>query len=182
MKIYTKKGDKGETSLFGGEKVWKDNPRINAYGTVDELNSVIGIAVLECKSMELKDNLRSIQSELFTVGSDLATPLEKSEKKSFISRVDENFSLRLEKLIDKYEEELPELKNFILPGGSKGAAFLHLARTICRRAERQVVTLMKDVEINPQIEIYLNRLSDFLFVAARLENHICGIEDVIWKR
>lgn len=182
MKIYTKKGDKGETSLFGGGKVWKDNPRIKAYGTIDELNSVIGIAITECQSEELKEILRSIQSELFTIGSDLATPLEKEKKGLEIPRIDEHFSKRLEELIDKFDALLSELKNFILPGGSKGSAFLHLARTVCRRGEREVVTLMKEVEINPQIEVYLNRLSDLLFILARYENKVCGIDDIKWQR
>lgn len=180
MKIYTKQGDKGETRLFGGQKVSKDDQRIKAYGTVDELNSILGIAILECKSEELKEVLGSIQSELFNIGADLATPLE-DEKKSIIKRIDETYINRLEQLIDKYEEKLPVLKNFILPGGSKGSAYLHLARTVCRRAEREVVALMKDVEINNQIEVYLNRLSDLLFVLARVENRVNGIEDIKWN-
>ncbi|MDH7604786.1 MAG: cob(I)yrinic acid a,c-diamide adenosyltransferase, partial [Melioribacter sp.] len=111
-------------------------------------------------------------------GADLATPNNKSVK---IVRTDENFTKRIENLIDKYDEKLPELKNFILPGGSKAASYLHLARTVCRRAEREVVSLIKEVEINPQIEVYLNRLSDLLFVLARYENYINGIEDIKWN-
>lgn len=178
MKIYTKQGDEGKTSLLGGERVWKDNQRIQAYGTVDELNAILGIVVTELKSEELKEELRSIQSELFTIGADLATPNNKSVK---IVRVDNNFTKRIEVLIDKYDEKLPELKNFILPGGSKASAYLHLARTVCRRAEREVVSLIKEVEINPEIEVYLNRLSDLLFVLARYENYISGIEDIKWN-
>ncbi|MEG8988723.1 cob(I)yrinic acid a,c-diamide adenosyltransferase [Ignavibacteria bacterium 4148-Me] len=178
MKIYTKQGDGGKTSLLGGEKVWKDNQRIKAYGTVDELNAILGIVITESKSEELIRELRSIQSELFTIGADLATPNNKSVK---IVRTDENFTKRIENLIDKYDEKLPELKNFILPGGSKAASYLHLARTVCRRAEREVVSLIKEVEINPQIEVYLNRLSDLLFVLARYENYINGIEDIKWN-
>ena len=178
MKIYTKQGDEGKTSLLGGERVWKDNQRIQAYGTVDELNAILGIVVTELKSEELKKDLRSIQSELFTVGADLATPNNKSVK---IVKVDNNFTKRIETLIDKYDEQLPELKNFILPGGSKASAYLHLARTVCRRAEREVVSLIKEVEINPEIEVYLNRLSDLLFVLARYENYISGIEDIKWN-
>lgn len=178
MKIYTKQGDEGKTSLLGGERVWKDNQRIQAYGTVDELNAILGIVVTELTSEELKEELRSIQSELFTIGADLATPNNKSVK---IVRVDNNFTKRIEALIDKYDEKLPELKNFILPGGSKASAYLHLARTVCRRAEREVVSLIKEVEINPEIEVYLNRLSDLLFVLARYENYISGIEDIKWN-
>ncbi|MEJ5350451.1 MAG: cob(I)yrinic acid a,c-diamide adenosyltransferase [Melioribacteraceae bacterium] len=178
MKIYTKQGDEGKTSLLGGERVWKDNQRIQAYGTVDELNAILGIVVTELKSEELKEELRSIQSELFTIGADLATPNNKSVK---IVRVDNNFTKRIEALIDKYDEKLPELKNFILPGGSKASAYLHLARTVCRRAEREIVSLIKEVEINPEIEVYLNRLSDLLFVLARYENYISGIEDIKWN-
>ncbi|MEG8945812.1 cob(I)yrinic acid a,c-diamide adenosyltransferase [Rosettibacter firmus] len=179
MKIYTKKGDKGETYLLGGQKVWKDDRRIMAYGTVDELNSVLGISILECNSKELKDVLTGIQSELFNIGADLSLPVE--NKNSRISRIDENYVKKLEELIDKFDKKLPELKNFILPGGTKGAAYLHLARTVCRRAEREVVALMKDVEINPQIQVYLNRLSDLLFVLARYENNFSGIEDIKWN-
>ncbi len=178
MKIYTKKGDKGETHLFGGQIVPKSDQRLKAYGTVDELNSVLGIAILECKSEEHKKILICIQSELFCIGADLATPSEISNVK--INRIDETYVKRLESFIDKLDEKLPELKNFILPGGTKGAAYLHLARTICRRAEREVVALMKDVEINPQIEVYLNRLSDLLFVIARSENYFTGVEDTKW--
>jgi len=178
MKIYTKQGDGGKTSLLGGEKVWKDNQRIKAYGTLDELNAILGIIITESKSEELKGELRSIQSELFAIGADLATPNNKSVK---IVRIDESYAKRVENLIDKYDEKLPELKNFILPGGSKAASYLHLARTVCRRAEREVVSLIKEVEINPQIEVYLNRLSDLLFVLARYENYINGIEDIKWN-
>ncbi|MCX7797269.1 MAG: cob(I)yrinic acid a,c-diamide adenosyltransferase [Melioribacter sp.] len=181
MKIYTKKGDKGETFLLGGQKVFKDNQRIRAYGTLDELSSILGIALLECESLELKEVLRSIQAELFDVGADLALPLEKDSENTKIKRIDETYVSRLEQIIDNFDERLPILRNFILPGGSKGAAYLHLARTVCRRAEREVVALMKDVEINAQIEVYLNRLSDLLFVLARYENYVQGIEDIKWN-
>ena len=182
MKIYTKTGDKGETSLFGGQRVWKDDLRINAYGTVDELNSVLGVAICEVSNEEQKEVLKSIQNDLFTLGSDLATPLEKENKNFVIPRVDEKFIVRLEKLIDKYEKQLPELKNFILPGGSKSAAFLHAARTVCRRAEREVTALSKQVDIGNQILIYLNRLSDLLFVLSRYENHSNGTPEPTWQK
>ncbi len=182
MKIYTKTGDKGETSLFGGKRVLKDDLRLNAYGTTDELNSILGLAVIEVKSDELKSIIKSIQNDLFTLGSDLATPLEKENKSFVIPRVDEKFSLRLESLIDKFDSQLPGLKNFILPGGSKGAGCLHLARTVCRRGEREVVSLSKVVDIGNHIVVYLNRLSDLLFVLARFENLSNGFEDTVWQK
>ena len=181
MKIYTKTGDKGETSLLGGKRVWKDDLRIQAYGSIDELNSIIGVAMADVKNTELREVLQSIQHELFVVGSDLAAPIE-SDVKKFISRVDENFSTRLEKIIDKYDGQLPELKNFILPGGLISAAFLHNARTVCRRAERNVVTLSKSEFVGPEIEKYLNRLSDLLFVLARFENFSNGVKDIFWQK
>ena len=182
MKIYTKTGDKGETSLFGGKRVWKDDLRINAYGTIDELNSGLGVAICEITCEEQKEVIRSIQNDLFTLGSDLATPFDKVSKNSVIPRVDEKFIVRLEELIDNYEKQLPELKNFILPGGSKGAALLQVARTVCRRAEREVTALSKQSDIGKQILIYLNRLSDLLFVLSRYENHINGTPEPTWEK
>ncbi len=182
MKIYTKTGDKGETSLFGGQRVPKNNLRISSYGTVDELNSFIGSSISEINNKELKTVLESIQNDLFTLGGDLATPKEKGNKGFVVPRVDKEFVLRLESLIDLYDDKLPELKNFILPGGSKGAAFLHIARSICRRAEREVVALANIEEIEQQIIVYLNRLSDLLFVLARFENYSQNINDIIWQK
>lgn len=182
MKIYTKTGDKGETSLFGGKRVWKDDPRICAYGTVDELNALLGVAITELTNEELKDVARGIQNDLFTVGSDLASPHESNNKNFVIPRVDQIFINRLEELIDKFDSQLPELKNFILPGGLKGSAVLHHARTVCRRAEREVVSLSKIVEINFHVEVYLNRLSDLLFVLARFENSSNNSADIVWQK
>ncbi|MGE5402483.1 MAG: cob(I)yrinic acid a,c-diamide adenosyltransferase [Ignavibacteriales bacterium] len=182
MKIYTKTGDKGETGLFGGGRVPKDHLRIEAYGTVDELNSIFGIIIAEIKDEGLKTLLEGIQSQLFTVGSDLAAPKDKENSAFRIPRVEKSFIEEAEKAIDLYSEKLDELKNFILPGGSRGAAYLHLARTVCRRAERCVVSLNKTVETGENIIVYLNRLSDLLFVLARYENKISGIPDVIWKK
>lgn len=182
MKIYTKTGDNGETSLFGGKRVWKDNLRISAYGTIDELNAQIGLTITEIKSLELIEILKSLQHELFTIGSDLATPSEKEIKNFSVPRINENYVLRLEKLIDEIDSQIPPLKNFILPGGSKGSANLHLARTICRRAEREIVALKKEENINPEIEKYINRLSDLLFVMARYENHYQNISDIAWQK
>jgi cob(I)alamin adenosyltransferase len=182
MKIYTKTGDKGDTALFGGKRVDKDNSRIKAYGTVDELNSVIGLAVAEVRSEEVKSVLLKIQNELFTVGSDLATPEENINSSKYVSRIDEQNTIHLENIIDRFDSKLPGLTNFILPGGIKGAAFLHNARTICRRAEREIVSLSKEEKTNPSILIYLNRLSDLLFVLARYENFVSGIDDIPWNK
>ncbi len=181
MKIYTKGGDKGETGLFGGERVPKNSQRIEAYGTIDELNSFIGQAVTEVKSEEVKELLISIQSQLFTAGSDLATPRSEKNDKYNIPRVPIEFYENAEIQIDKFEAELEPLKNFILPGGSKAAALLNICRTTCRRAERRVVALKSAEEIGDNIIIFLNRLSDLFFVLARYENMISGIPDTIWK-
>ncbi len=181
MKIYTKGGDKGETGLFGGERVSKDSPRIEAYGTVDELNSFIGLALTETKDNEVKKLLEKIQNVLFILGLDLASPDDEKNKNHSIPRISKINYEEIEKEIDKYDAHLDELKNFILPGGSKGTALLHICRTICRRAERRVVALNNSVNLNPDIIILLNRLSDLFFVLARYENKISGIEDVKWQ-
>lgn len=182
MKIYTKTGDEGETSLFGGKRVWKNDSRLIAYGTVDELNSTIGLAISESIPLELIEVLKSIQNELFTIGSDLATPFDKGNKGFVIPRINEEYVENLEKIIDRFDAKLPELKNFILPGGTKGASIIHMARTVCRRCEREVVALSKIEQINLVVEKYLNRLSDLLFVLARYENFSAGIPDVDWKK
>ncbi len=181
MKIYTKTGDKGETGLFGGERVKKNSLRIEAYGTVDELNSFIGLAFTEVKDNELRNILLKIQNELFVVGSDLATPENEKNKNLKIKRVPDEFYIDVEKVIDEYENKLEPLKNFILPGGSKCAALLHVSRTVCRRAERIVVELNSRENINKNIIIFLNRLSDLLFVIARYENSISNIPDTKWN-
>ncbi|MGB5530230.1 MAG: cob(I)yrinic acid a,c-diamide adenosyltransferase [Ignavibacteriaceae bacterium] len=180
MKIYTKTGDKGETGLFGGERVSKDSLRISAYGTVDELNSFIGLAITEVKDEGIKKNLLKIQNQLFVVGSDLATPEDEKTKKLNIQRTPASFYTDIERMIDDYEEQLDELRNFILPGGSKGAAILHICRTICRRAEREVVALKNSVTICENIIIFLNRLSDLLFVLSRFENKVSNHPDTKW--
>ena len=181
MKIYTKTGDKGETGLFGGERVSKNSPRINAYGTIDELNSFIGMVIIEVKDEKVKKDLNEIQNKLFTVGTDLATPDTNKNKKLKIKRTPPEYASEMENLIDTYSLKLEELRNFILPGGSKGAALLHVCRTICRRAEREVVALNEEVKIGSNIIIFLNRLSDLFFVLSRYENKISNIPDVIWN-
>ncbi|MCI0712455.1 MAG: cob(I)yrinic acid a,c-diamide adenosyltransferase [Chloroflexi bacterium] len=180
MKIYTKTGDEGETSLFAGGRVPKNHLRLHTYGTVDELNSVIGLARAFDIDDALNEMLERVQQELFHVGSDLATPLEADVE--WVVRVKDEQVSRLEHEIDQLSEELEPLKNFILPGGTQAAATLHQARTVCRRAERWLAALNEEENINPTALQYINRLSDWLFVMARAANHRAGVDDVIWKR
>jgi cob(I)alamin adenosyltransferase len=181
MKIYTGFGDKGRTRLFGGTVVDKDHLRIQVYGTLDELNSVIGLAISFEVDKALEKQLIEIQNDIFRISSILASPDEKSKKnlKQSVSQDDVN---KIERWIDTLDEQLPVLKNFILPGGSKSASFLHLARTVCRRAERHLNTLSKTVNINGRIVIYINRLSDLFFVMARYANKEAHVEDVLWQK
>ncbi len=181
MKIYTKTGDEGKTSLFGGKRVDKNSVRLEAYGTVDELNSVIGIAVAEGASEKVNLILKELQNQLFLLGSDLATPLDETKIKIEVPRTTPETVEKLEHWIDELDEELPELKVFILPGGTKSAAYLHLARTVCRRAERNTVELAGREQINEFVVKYLNRLSDLLFVLARYENFANNVPDVNWE-
>jgi len=180
-KIYTKTGDKGDTGLFGGGRVPKHSLRIDAYGTVDELNSFIGLDCTEVKNDDIKILLEKIQNELFTVGSNLAAPDIEKDKNNIIPKVTEEFIKDAEIVIDKFEEKLEPLKNFILPGGSKAASLLHVCRTICRRAERKVVELKSKEIINDNIVIFLNRLSDLFFVLARYENQVSNVSDTKWN-
>lgn len=178
MKIYTKRGDSGETSLFGGDRVSKSADRIEAYGSVDELNSFVGLAA----SYELSERgttyLRKVQELLFTLGADLATPPSAETRIDRIAKSDTQY---LEKAIDTMEEELESLKNFILPGGSHAGATLHIARTICRRAERSAVSCAEADSISEECLKFLNRLSDFFFVMARYENKQAGVREESWK-
>ncbi len=178
MKIYTKTGDAGETGLFAGGRVAKDSLRVEAYGAVDELNAVIGLARTVTDDATLAAALARISSELFSLGADLATPLDAGS--AWIVRVDDALTARLEGEIDGFEADLPPLTNFILPGGTPAAAHLHLARTVCRRAERRAVHLAHVEPLNDAALRYLNRLSDWLFVAARLANHRAGRADEPW--
>ncbi|MBZ0201272.1 MAG: cob(I)yrinic acid a,c-diamide adenosyltransferase [Ignavibacteriaceae bacterium] len=181
MKIYTKTGDTGETSLFGGKRVSKDSLRIEAYGTIDELNSFIGNAVTEVKDAEIKNLLGKIQNMLFAAGADLATPETEKNKKLKIKRIPASYVSEMEKAIDYFETTLDPLKNFILPGGSKSAALLHVCRTVARRAERKVVQLNKTEQVGVNLIIFLNRLSDLFFVLSRFENKVSNIPDITWK-
>jgi cob(I)alamin adenosyltransferase len=180
MKIYTKTGDKGETGLFGGERVSKNNLRLNAYGSIDELNSFLGLAITEVTSIEIKNVLNDLQNKLFVLGSDLATPETEKNVKLNITRLPDSYILDTEKTIDDFEAKLDELKNFILPGGSIGSALLHICRTISRRAEREVVALKNTEHIGENIVIFLNRLSDLFFVLSRFENKYSNIPDTKW--
>ena len=179
MKIYTKTGDRGETSLFDGTRVPKDAVRVEAYGAVDELNAVLGTAAAFLEDAEIGEILAGIQRDLLAVGARLADPrLGRSRTEK--DRFDAQKAAQLEALIDRFEADLPPLRQFILPAGSQAAALLHLARTVCRRAERRSVTLAREAEVDPAVIIYLNRLSDFLFVLARAANRRAGTADVPW--
>jgi len=179
VKIYTKTGDAGDTSLFGGRRVAKDQVRIEAYGTIDELNAFLGVIVNHCTSPDIKTRLQRVQGELFQVGADLATPFD--AKTSYITRLTDEPIRRLEEEIDEWNEILPALTSFILPGGSQPGAELHIARTVCRRAERRTVSLARIESINETIIAYLNRLSDWLFVLARLVNHRQNVTEAPWQ-
>lgn len=173
--VYTGLGDDGKTSLLGGKRVRKSSPRVSAYGEVDELNSVLGVACTKAVDPRVKELLREIQNALFTVGSDLATPRDSTFSPP---RVTAEMAKRLEERIDGFLPEVGELREFVLPGGAEGAAWLHLARTVCRRAERGVDALFGDSKEGEEILVYLNRLSDLLFVLARVENKTAGTEEI----
>ncbi|MCA9868294.1 MAG: cob(I)yrinic acid a,c-diamide adenosyltransferase [Anaerolineales bacterium] len=179
-KIYTRQGDKGLTRLSGGQQVPKNSLRVSAYGTVDELNSSLGVALSFGLCERLTSVLPEIQNELFHLGSDLSF-LEEDKSKYPVPHIEERHVTRLEALIDEMTDVVGPLQNFILPGGSTGAALLHVARTICRRAERDVITLAEVELVGSQVIQYLNRLSDALFVMARYENHTRNIPEPLWN-
>lgn len=178
-KIYTRAGDDGTTGLGGGQRVRKSSRRIEAFGAVDELNSQIGLAVSCGVDPDLGRVLREVQNELFHLGSDLCV-LEEDKERMPVPRIEQRHVDELERLIDRWNAELGALENFILPGGSACAARLHVARAVCRRAERAVVALADEEPVGPLVAAYLNRLSDALFVVARMENRRRGVPDVIW--
>jgi len=175
MKIYTRTGDAGQTGLFGGGRVPKDDARVAAYGEVDELNAALGVA----RAAGLDEPCRVLQEQLFTVGAVLATPRE-TKADAHIPHVDPVWITAMESSIDTLEKELQPQRHFILPGGTPGSAALHLARTVCRRAERRVVPLFREGLVDEVTLHFLNRLSDLLFVMARTVNHRAGVEDVKW--
>jgi cob(I)alamin adenosyltransferase len=183
MKIYTRTGDEGDTSLFGGGRVAKHHVRVAAYGAVDELNAVLGQAIAQTEDQKVRARLEILQHDLFAIGSELATPTaldgrNRPETPGVpVARVAE-----MEAWIDEGDEELPALRAFVLPGGSRAAAALHVARTVCRRAEREVVRLSTEEAVDVDILTYLNRLSDLLFLFARLLNHRAGTGDTEWQK
>lgn len=178
-RIYTKTGDDGTTGLSGGQRVPKDALRIQAYGTVDELNSAIGVAMAHGLEPSLSLELARVQNELFHLGSDLSI-LEVDKKKTSVPQIEQRHVDALERLLDRLSGQLGPLQNFILPGGAPGAGNLHAARCVCRRAERLVVALAREEAVGPFTVPYLNRLSDALFVMARWENVWRGVDDVLW--
>jgi cob(I)alamin adenosyltransferase len=181
MRIYTRTGDEGQTGLFGGGRVDKDHPRVEAYGDVDELNAVIGQARAVEMMPRIDEVLVPIQRDLFGIGALLATPdLDRMRQQLEKARIDEDRIAQLELAIDEGERELEPLKAFIMPGGTPKSAALHVARTVCRRAERKVIHLQRDVEIPQLVVVYLNRLSDLLFVLARVANRRAGAGEVTW--
>jgi cob(I)alamin adenosyltransferase len=183
MKLYTKRGDAGQTDLFTGQRVTKDSLRVEAYGTVDELNSQMGLAVAACDEDDqvIRPALLDGQSRLFDLGADLAAPPEDASQEAIVPRITDEQVTAMEAELDRVSGELPAMKHFILPGGTELAARLHVARTVCRRAERICVALQQHEGVSPAIIVYLNRLSDLLFAFARLANHRDGRADVPWQ-
>jgi cob(I)alamin adenosyltransferase len=180
MKIYTKTGDTGQTALIGGRRVSKADVRIDAYGTVDELNSWLGLVRDQPVNINRKDLLKEIQDRLFTIGSELATDPQKTVKRAMPAIIPEDVAL-LEQAMDSMDADLPELRAFILPGGHESVSFCHLARTVCRRAERLVIALNEESAIDNLAIQYLNRLSDYLFVLCRKMAYELSAEEVVWK-
>jgi cob(I)alamin adenosyltransferase len=176
-RIYTRGGDAGETSLGDGSRVSKLDCRIGAFGTVDELNSALGLVLAGDVPDALRAPLARVQNELFDVGADLSVPWGVTDR----LRVEQAMIDRLEQLCDAFNAELPELRSFVLPGGSEAAARLHVARTVCRRAEREVLLGAQEVDLNPLVLAYLNRLSDLLFILARTANARAGVDEPLWK-
>lgn len=183
MRIYTRTGDQGETGLFGGQRVLKNHPRVTAYGEVDELNAQLGVCIAAGSDEEIRATLERIQADLLVAGADLATPYEEGERVGArrVPRISEGMAAALEALIDHFEEGVPPLTHFILPGGTLLAAQLHVARCVCRRAERAAIAAAGKEAINPEAVVYLNRLSDLLFTMARAANHRAGHPEAIWN-
>ena len=176
-RIYTRGGDAGETSLGDGSRVSKLDGRIEAFGTVDELNAAVGVVLAGDVPGELRSVLERVQNELFDVGADLSVPAEVDGR----LRVEQSMVDRLEKDCDRFNAELPELRSFVLPGGTTAAAGIHVARTICRRAERETLRASRDTELGPLVAVYLNRLSDLLFILARSANALSQHDEPLWK-
>jgi len=177
-RLYTRRGDKGETSLYGSRRVRKDDPRVEAYGTIDELNSLLGVVIAGAKDKATASSLREVQRLLFIAGGDAATEMSGSHH---VPRIEPSHTRRIEKMTDELLAELPTLSNFILPGGSQTAAMLQLARSVCRRAERRIVTASKFQEMNPELLPFFNRLSSYLFNLSRWSNKLAKKREEIWK-
>jgi cob(I)alamin adenosyltransferase len=181
-RIYTRTGDGGETGLFGGGRVPKSDPRVDGYGEVDELNAALGWARALVADAAIGEQLATLQPDLFTIGAHLATPpTAPGRRRPALPPLPHERIAEMEHWMDEADRELPELRSFIMPGGAPGGAALHLARTICRRAERRLVALAAAEQVDADILIYLNRLSDLLFILARLENHRAGAPEVAWQ-
>jgi cob(I)alamin adenosyltransferase len=183
-KLYTRTGDRGQTSLFGGRRVAKDDLRVAAYGTIDELNSFLGLAAATVRQRAVAHDLRSIQNELFNIGAELASekPVRRAKGGAGVLRLQPASAHRLEQLIDRYDARVPPLRTFILPGGTQAAALLHVARTACRRAERELVALSRREAVNPAVLAYVNRLCDLLFALARYVNKAARRPEVAWRK
>lgn len=183
MRIYTRTGDKGETGLFGGNRVSKAHLRLQAYGTLDELNSVIGILRLKVSAPTVVgETLKQIQQDLFALGAVLATPAEQLPKLDARMSKPMWSTEEMEKDIDRLTALAPPMTSFVLPGGGEGSACSHWARTVCRRAEREIVALCTEMEVKPEVMTYINRLSDWFFALSRAENAVNSVPDVEWKR
>jgi len=176
--MYTRQGDRGDTSLYGPNRVPKDDPRVEAYGTIDELNSVIGVIIADSDDRALASSLKEVQRMLFVAGGDAATEIQGRQK---VPRIGRSNTKRMEELTDELLAKLPPLSNFILPGGSHTGAMLQVARSVCRRAERRIVTASKSREMNPELLPFFNRLSSYLFNLSRLANKKAGKEENVWK-
>jgi cob(I)alamin adenosyltransferase len=179
VKIYTRKGDTGETGIWGGKRLGKDEARMEAIGTVDECNATIGLAATQELPGVVADVLKTVQDTLFVVGSELMAP-DRTGSGASVPRLTGDEVSHLESVIDELETALPELRNFILPGGRVAAGYLHVARAVCRRAERRVATLRRTEEVSPDVPAYLNRLADLLFVVARYVNFAADVPDIPW--
>ncbi len=176
--MYTRRGDRGETSLYGSRRVQKDDPRVEAYGTIDELNSMLGVVIANSKDRTLTSSLKEIQRMLFVAGGDAATEMKGPQR---VPRIDPSHTLSVEKMTDEVLAKLPSLANFILPGGSPTGAMLQTARAVCRRAERRIVTASRSQEMNPELLPFFNRLSSYLFNLSRLENRRARKKEDVWR-
>jgi cob(I)alamin adenosyltransferase len=179
--LYTRGGDSGETGLYGSKRVGKDSRRVEAYGSVDELNSFIGLTITISNRQEISKQLKWVQGKLLVTGADLASELSDGNQQNRIPRIERSDTDTLERMIDQMQKELPRLANFILPGGGSLSAHIHLARSVCRRAERAIVALGKSEKINPELVPFFNRLSTYLFNLARYANMLDGTKDELWQ-